>query len=65
MERYPEYSLWQGSFYKYPEEMYRARSKRFKRDGDMHWALAFMMKVITIMVKQRNATMKQSGTKRK
>lgn len=28
------------SFYKNPEEMYRARSKRFKRDGAMHWALA-------------------------
>ena len=28
------------SFYKDPEEMYRARSNRFKRDGDRHWALA-------------------------
>ena len=28
------------SFYKNPEEMYKARAKRFKEDGDRHWAMA-------------------------
>lgn len=28
------------AFYSNPEEMYNARANRFKRDGDMHWALA-------------------------
>ena len=27
-------------FYKNPEEMYKARAKRFKEDGDRHWAMA-------------------------
>ena len=28
------------AFYKNPEEMYKARAKRFKADGDKHWAMA-------------------------
>jgi hypothetical protein len=28
------------AFYKNPEEMYKARAKRFKSDGDRHWAQA-------------------------
>lgn len=28
------------AFYKNPEEMYKARAKRFKEDGDRHWAMA-------------------------
>ena len=28
------------AFYKNPEEMYKARSKRFENDGNRHWALA-------------------------
>lgn len=27
-------------FYNSPEEMFRSRADRFKRDGDMHWAKA-------------------------
>lgn len=27
-------------FYSSPEEMYRRRADRFKRDGDLHWAKA-------------------------
>ena len=28
------------AFYSNPEEMYKARAKRSKKDGDMHWAKA-------------------------
>ena len=28
------------AFYKSPEDMYRSRANRFKRDGDTHWAKA-------------------------
>ena len=28
------------AFYNSPEEMYKARASRFKKDGDIHWAKA-------------------------
>ncbi len=28
------------AFYKSPEDMYSSRARRFKRDGDRHWAMA-------------------------
>ena len=28
------------AFYHSPEEMYKARASRFKKDGDIHWAKA-------------------------
>ena len=27
-------------YYKSPEEMFSSRADRFKRDGDLHWAMA-------------------------